>query len=226
MKTAVHKMKGTPWATVLLAIAALLGALTLYQVGESRMATAQAAIAVAQATAKTTSEPNTIDARLEEAKSVAEALKKNNLFVPPPPKTNPVAEVLGILGDEVLINGKWYKAGDSIGDAKILAVEPTKIRVSWNGQEQDFAPLGSGQAVAPGGGPPSGPPSPDRGRTAGTARERPNGAVRRGGPGRVRPSREEMAGLRERFRNASPEEQQKLREEMRARFRSPEGSRR
>jgi len=31
---------------------------------------------------------------------------------------------MGIFGDEALINGKWYKAGDKVADAKILAVNP------------------------------------------------------------------------------------------------------
>jgi hypothetical protein len=145
---------------------------------------------------------------------VAEALKKKNLFVPPPPEQNPVREVLGILGDEALINDKWYKAGDSVGDAKILAIEPTKVRVSWKGQEKEFSPLGSEGGGPGGGGPPSrrgGPPQNARGARA---------RVRSQGPPDMSP--EEQAALRERFRNASPEERAKLQEEMRERF-APRG---
>ena len=51
--------------------------------------------------------------------------------------------MLGILGHEALINGKWYKVGDSVGEAKIVAIEPTKVRIAWNGQEKEFSPIGS-----------------------------------------------------------------------------------
>jgi hypothetical protein len=76
-----------------------------------------------------------------ESKALAEGLKKNNLFAPPPPKQHPVKEVWGILGDEVLIEGKWYKVGDTIGDAKILAIGPTSAKIDWNGAEKVFLPI-------------------------------------------------------------------------------------
>ena len=217
MMTESHKTNTTPWATVLLAVAALLGALALYQVAELLITTAQAQLAMEQAIEAAASGPNNVDAQVAESKSAAEALKKDNLFAPPPPKENPVREVLGILGDEALINDKWYKAGDSVGDAKILAVEPTKVRISWNGQEKDFAPLGAEERGAPGGGPPPGLPEGIGGRAAEMLKramsegERP----RSRGPGGM--PAEERAELRERFRNASAEDRAKMREEMRTR---------
>ena len=74
-------------------------------------------------------------------KAVAEELKKANLFAPAPPKRNPVQEVFGILGSEALINGQWYKAGDKIQDANIVAVEPTRVVVEWNGQRTTLYPI-------------------------------------------------------------------------------------
>lgn len=214
MRMESHKKKANSAATVLLAVAALLGALVLYEVAEFLMTTAQAELAVARATA--TDAPNDVNAPLTEAKSTAEALKKDNLFVPPPPKQNPVKEVLGILGDEALINGKWYKAGDTVGEAKILAVESTKIKVSWNGQETEFAPLG-----AKGDGPRGGPPRPGRMRPAGQAPGREKGPQQASSEGPDAISTEERAELRDRFREASPEERAKMREEMRERFGTP-----
>lgn len=73
--------------------------------------------------------------------AVAEQLKKNNLFSPPAPVRNPVSSVLGILGNEALIGDRWYKAGDAIADARIVAVEPTHIRVEWQGRETVLAPI-------------------------------------------------------------------------------------
>ena len=51
--------------------------------------------------------------------------------------------MIGILGREALIGDKWYKVGDSVGDAKIVAIEPTKVKVVWDGQEKEFSPIGS-----------------------------------------------------------------------------------
>lgn len=210
-----HKLNAASSAKILLAVAALLGAFVLYQVAEFSLAIARAEVAVARATGPVSAEPNNVEAQLAQVKAMAEALKKKNLFVPPAPKENPIKAVLGILGNEALINNKWYKAGDSVGEAKILAVGPTKIRVSWNGQEKDFAPLGS-----EGGGSEGGPPSGRRGRP-GPAR---NAA---GGPGQPPPggpqsmTAEEQAALRDRFRNASREERAKLQEEMRERLAAP-----
>ncbi|UCD49647.1 MAG: hypothetical protein JSW27_19205 [Phycisphaerales bacterium] len=225
MMTESHKASLGPASKILLAIAALLAALVLHEVAEFALAVARAELVVARATDATATGSNDAETHLGEAKSVAEALKKKNLFAPPPPKQNPVREVLGILGDEALINDKWYKAGDSVGDAKILAVGPTKVRVSWNGQEKEFSPLsseGGGPGAPPGrtGGPPGappgrvgGPPGPPQNVQGGRMR------VRSSGPPGMTP--EEQAALRERFRNASPEEQAKLREQMRERVAPP-----
>jgi len=49
----------------------------------------------------------------------------------------------------VLINGKWYKVGDKIGDAKIVAIEPTQVKIEWEGKEKVFAPISAVSAAAP-----------------------------------------------------------------------------
>ena len=212
MRMETQQSKSTSAAMVLVAIAVLLGALVLYEVAGFFMTTARAELAVARAAESKGAEPNNVEARLASAKSAAEALKKKNLFAPPAPKQNPVREVIGILGDEALINGKWYKAGASVGDAKILAIGPTTVKVSWNGQEKEFSPIGAGGS--PGGPrPPSGPPG---------APPRPGGPPQAPRPGRAEGppgfGPEEMASFREQMRNASPEERQRLREEMRERM--------
>ena len=213
MRMELQQSKSTSAAMVLVAIAVLLGALVLYEVAGFFMTTARAELAVAQAAGGGEVEPNKVDARLADAKSAAEALKKKNLFAPPAPKQNPVREVSGILGDEALIDGKWYKAGASVGDAKILAIGPTTVKVSWNGQEKEFSPIGASGGPGdqrPTSGPAGGPPRPGGPPSQGP----------RPGRGSAPPgfSPEEMANFREQMRNASPEEQQKLREEMRERM--------
>lgn len=201
-----------PLARVLLASAALLAALAFVQVARYWVAVSDADSLVAVATRPGSGQPAAPDAT---AKVVVDAIKKNNLFAPTAPKQFPVNEVAGILGNQALINGQWYSAGDTLDDAKILAVEPTKVRVTWNGQEKEFTPMASTGAggregperrggppapkgagvVVTGGRPESGPPAPMAGMSTG--------------------EREQM---RERFRNMTPEERQKYREEMRARY--------
>jgi hypothetical protein len=215
MRIETHQSKSTSVAMILVAVAVLLGALVLYEVAGFFMTTAHAELAVARAAGGDATEPNSIEERLAKGKSAAEALKKKNLFAPPAPKQNPVREVIGILGDEALINGKWYKAGASVGDAKILAVGPTTVKVSWNGQEKEFSPIGaSGSPGGPGGprppsGPRGGPPRP-----GGPPAQEPRPGRADGPPG-VSP--EERASFAEQMRNASPEERRKLIEEMRER---------
>lgn len=73
-----------------------------------------------------------------------DGLKKKSLFTPPvAKKSNPIKSVTSILGKETQVNGsdKWYKAGDKIGDATIIAIEATQIKVEWNGKESTLAPI-------------------------------------------------------------------------------------
>lgn len=72
----------------------------------------------------------------------ANILKKKSIFSPPPPeKTNPVSIIDAVLGNEALINGNFYKAGDKIGDAEILSVSPKSVIISWNGKESNIHPF-------------------------------------------------------------------------------------
>ncbi|MHC4521173.1 MAG: hypothetical protein ACYTAS_21470 [Planctomycetota bacterium] len=213
-----HKKRSTPSATILLAAAALLGAMVLYQVAGFFMTTARAELAVARAAEAGAAERNDLEQRLAQVRSAAEALKKNNLFAPTPAKQNPVKEVTGILGSEALINGTWHKAGAKVGDATIVTVGPTKVKVLWDGKETEFAPIVSGASGGPGGPPgarPSRGPRPGPPRPGPTGQGGPRPKEGPGGLGDLSP--QELAELKERFRNASPEEQQKLREEMRER---------
>jgi hypothetical protein len=98
---------------------------------------------------------NSLKQSLGAAKKAADTLKQNNLFVKVPPKENPVKQVDGILGNEAFIAGKWYKVGDKIADAKIVAIEATKIEVEWDGKKTSFSPIGAASS-----GPPTPPPAP------------------------------------------------------------------
>jgi hypothetical protein len=94
-------------------------------------------------------DPNDLRESLHEAKATADALKKSNLFIKAPPKQHPVKQVDGILGSEVLIGQKWYKVGDKVGDAKIVAISSTSVTVEWDGKEKTFAPIAGASAEPP-----------------------------------------------------------------------------
>ena len=154
---------------VLLAIAVLSGVLTATKVTGFFIASARAEHIVKQATARSIPDPNIVESYVAKSMSIAEDLKKENLFWPTP-KGHPVKAVLGIFGDEAYINGKWYKVGAKIGDAKIVAIDAASVTTEWDGKMKVFHPIDPGGSPAPGG-PKSGPgkpaPKPDA-----TGRER------------------------------------------------------
>lgn len=185
-----------------------------------------------KAVAQSKPDDEEVKKHLDASKAIADELKKKNLFAPPPPKKHPVNQVLGILGDEVLINGKWYKAGDNVGDAKIVAIEPTLVRIEWDGNEKTFLPIDT-KTSAPSG--PRRPGGPDRSQVAKEGGQGQPESVQvqlevRGGEGMGRfggggDMFERMRAMRERFENMSPEERERMRAEMRDRFGGGRGPR-
>ena len=104
---------------------------------------------VKNATVQNNVDANDMDKNFTKYKVLAEALKKNNLFAPPPPKQHPVKEVSGIFGNEVLIKDRWYKVGDTVGDAKIVAIGPTQATIEWKGAEKVFLPFDAANSKTP-----------------------------------------------------------------------------
>lgn len=213
MNAREHERRIEPLAMMLFAVAALLGAFMLLEIARFVTSLANAENTVAQVMRPTTAKANPGQPEAAQARLVVDGLKKNNLFAPPAAKQNPVSEVIGILGNEALINGQWYKAGAAIGDAKILAIEPTKVKIVWNGQEKEFTPIG-----ATGSGGPAGPGGPDRGRGSRQPPQK-SGAQMvvtggRGPAGSASLSDEERETMRERWKNMSPEERERLRNDM------------
>ena len=204
-----------PLARVLLAIAGLLGAFIFLQIATcSRPPGRPTASWPQPRVPRWASRP---PCRRQQIQSAVEGLKKNNLFAPPATKQCPVNEVIGILGNQALINGQWYKVGDTVADAKILAIEPTKVKVVWNGQEKEFTPIGSTGGGGPEGprqGPRGRPPTPPGAPMVVTGGAPSGGATAGPSPGGTRPAQ----GLRERWKDMSPEERQKYRDEMRERL--------
>jgi hypothetical protein len=226
-------------SVVLLGISSLLAVLILFKVGGFFVASAKAKGIVEKAVAQNKAGAKDSEKYFAQSRSLAEELKKNNLFAPPPPKENPVKQVEGIMGSEAFINGDWRKVGDKIADARIIAIGPTSVRIEWDGSEKEFYPIMSGGSEGPGGRPGPGGgtaraeggrpgraemivigseagPMPGRGGMPGFGRFG-------GGMGDMSEQdreriRTEMQTMRERFMNASPEERERMREEMRQRF--------
>ena len=210
----------------LLGVSAFIVVLIAFKLIGFLAAPARAENAVKRAVALSKLDDEEVKKYIAKSETIADELKKKNLFAPPPPKKHPVNQVLGILGNEALINGKWYKAGDSVGDANIVAIEPTLVRIEWDGNEKTFLPIDTK------GGSPSGPQRPGGpGRTQ-VAKEGGQGRPEtvqvqlevRGGEGMGRfggdrgAMMERMREMRERFENMSPEERERARAEMRERF--------
>lgn len=199
---------------VLLAIAALLGVLTVAKLTGFFIASARAQRIVRQAAEWGKPDTKAVESQTARSKLIAEDLKKKNIFWPSPPKEHPVKAVLGIFGDEAYIDGKWYKVGARIGDAKILAVDAASVTTEWDGKKTVFQPIDAEVSPAPGG-PKPGPerPAPRPGAAGG---ERPDRVVvqpepppmrgpeegRPGMGGEAQPSDEDMARMKEEMEKA------------------------
>lgn len=142
MKSELSKDGNTILIAGLLLISVSVVVLGIVKIAGFYMTSAKAQSVAEIAAARSSSDDNSdLKEALENSKLVADGLKKKNLFAPPEPKVHPVKEVQGIIGDEVLINGKAYKVGAMIGDAKVVAIEPTKAIIEWNGTRKGFAPI-------------------------------------------------------------------------------------
>jgi len=224
MKLNYLKDKRKFTTALLLGLAAVLAVAILVNITSFFVASARAGNLVKKAVEQTASDKDEMDKYFAESRELSKELKKNNLFAPPPPKQQPIKRVLGILGNEVLIEGKWYKLGDMVKDAKIVAIEPAQIKIEWDGKKITLEPISAASSS-----PPGAPTSPrvDTGPAEGQGTPAPpEPRQRRRGGGRDRGMRgfgnlspEERAAMRERFRNASDEERQQMRNEMRRRFR-------
>lgn len=209
---------------VLLGISLFLAVCILVRVAGFFTASARAEKLVKDAAAQSKPDPNETEKYFAEPKQIADELKKKNLFAPPPPKPKQPIREVDIAGDSVLVNGKWYKVGDKVGDAEILAIEPTQIRFTWQGKEITLGPFGTKSSSDSKSARPTKADkeeSKDRKDTkAEPERERPE---RRERPRRGRRgmfgnlSREERRELREKMRNMSEEERQEYMARMRER---------
>ena len=135
---------------VLLAVAALSGILIAAKAAGLFIASARAERIVKQATVWSKPDPNIVESQVARSRLIAEDLKENNLFWPSP-KGHPVKAVLGIFGNEAYIDGRWYKVGSKIRDAKIIAIDANSVTTEWKGKKQVFCPIDADGSSVSGG---------------------------------------------------------------------------
>ena len=219
MKLDTLKEKKELVSTALLIVSVAAVVLMLFKISGFFNASARAESAVQVAIKHSRPDSENMTVQSDKSKKVADALKKANLFSPPAPKKNPITTVMGIFGDEALINGKWYKAGDKVADAKILAVNPTSVETEWDGKKKTFNPI-DGSSSSGSSGPSRSSRSPGRTSSSSSRPGRPGMVVTEGsrseGRGGGPPG---MGGMtREKMTSMSEAERDKFRGEMRAKY--------
>jgi len=137
-------------SVALLCVSGILAISILVKIAVFFTASARAENIVKTAFEQNANDADDIDKYFTKYKILAEALKKNNLFVPAPPKQHPVQEITGIFGNEVIIRDRLYKAGDKVADATIVSIEPTQVIIEWEGKQKTFSPMNSKGSLQPG----------------------------------------------------------------------------
>ena len=203
-------------ALAMVCVSIFAGVVILVRLGGLVVTTAGAKALVKHIAAEGKPDANDVENNFNKRKEIADELKKKNAFAPPPPKKHPVEQVAGILGSEALINGKWYKAGDSVEDAKIVAIEPTQVKIEWQGDEKTFAPIASSGSSGKQHGPPGKDKAKDRDKDKDKDSAKPSEARERRREGRAGRNRERPPMPP----NMSPEEREKFMAEMRERRRA------
>ena len=164
-------------------------------------------------------------------RNISDELKKSNLFVPPSTSTPKLPVCTAILGDSALIDGKYYKAGDEISGATIVAVEAFEITVSWQGEEKKLIPFTVSNLTKEQMNPPSKPKQEEsqpeqmqqpiqvqitQSSERGQGQRGDRGS--RGGRGDM--SGDERQRMMERYQNMSESERRQFRDEQMRRFRN------
>jgi len=198
----------------LLALSALMAVFILLKITSFFTDSARAQNVVKTALENISSEAKGVEQIFTKDRNLAASLTRNNIISPPASRENPVKEVRAIFGNQVLINDNWYNEGQTIADAKIVAIEADQVTIEWEGRPTTFRPIDasipesqqSERATARGG---------ITGResatmvTVGTQTQQMRG---RGGMGM------DFQDMRANFQNMSQAERERLRNEMIQRF--------
>jgi len=158
-------------------------------------------------------------------RAAADKIKERNMFAEPKAKAKPPT-CSAILGSKALINEKWYKVGDEVGGAKIIAIGPKEVTILWEEKEKKLFPFAA-SAKKDSDRPVSKPRKESRERRAQEVRpmreegEGPGPGFGRRGMGRfLDMSEDERREMRERMRDMSREERREYFRQRREEFES------
>ncbi len=144
MKIGEMKIKQEWLSMALLGVSGVMVLVMVMEAADFFATSARAEKIVAAAISGGDNDANLAKKFLEEEKQRVERLKKENPFAAPPAKPeNPIKDV-DIFGDGAFVNGKFCRVGDKVGDAEILAIEPTFVRYRWQEKEYTLSPFDSG----------------------------------------------------------------------------------
>lgn len=135
-------------STWLFALSLLLAALIFLRIVMFVGTTTEMRLLTRRITAPIQPTASPIQEKVVDSRALVAGLKKKNLFTPPPSREHPVKDVSGILGNEVFIGGRWYRCHDKIGEATIVYIGPTEVRIEWDGNEKTFAPIQGGRPAS------------------------------------------------------------------------------
>jgi hypothetical protein len=147
-----------------------------------------------------------------QASKVERKSEPKSMFAPPKKVQMPTCSA--VLGDEALINDKWYKVGSTAGGAKIVAINPESVKILWEEKEHTLVPFNIKVESAES----RNGQSQSANKEASTT-PRPDGRVMRNTENATTGiSSDEARQMRERYENASSTEQQQMRQQMQERY--------
>lgn len=213
-KYEAHAAKAALGIAILMGVLALSKVTTVFVLGSSAKAKVSAAFEASKKTAG-------LDEYRKHAQTEVTNVTTKNPFAPEAAKPMP-PQFSGIMGNEVLYNGQWYKVGQEVAGAKILKIDPAYVMVNFQGKDTPVVPEDKADPNSRGGFASSGPGGPGRSGMGSPGSRGGFGGGRGGfgGPGMGRGmfgnmSQADMESMRQRFMNMSPEERRSAMRQMR-----------
>ena len=214
----MNDLKTTGYLKYFLVLWCVLGVWIVWQVGTA----ATHSVALPGRVQKALAQHKTSSKDQPSQQPPQQASAPKNPFSPPPKYSG--VQCTAILGQEALIDGRWYKVGDTVKGSKIVEIHPASVKIAWQDEEHILVPF-KVPVQYPSSPPPSreSSPSGQNRNTANSPSPEPieNRPPDMGGgrpPVGAMPSDEQRRQMRERYLNASPEEQAEMRRQMRERF--------
>lgn len=211
----------------LFAVSLVLAVVTAGKVLGFAVSSVRTGSRIETAMAKNGQDDEAVKACIAANREAADKIKGRNMFAEPKAKPKPPT-CNAILGSKVLINDKWYKVGDEVGGAKIIAIGPKEVTILWEEKEKKLFPFAE-SVKKDSDRPVSKPAKESRERRAQEVRpmreegEGPGPGFGRRGMGRFFDmSEDERREMRERMRDMSREERREFIRQRREEFDSDE----